>query len=127
MHWHDSSWKDVYWDKNKNKDKHVSAHDIDFSLRHNCGSPQHRSDKYKARRKVQGIRDLAYEARALIQREHEHRFFSAVAGTSHFKFSSLKNSKHAVLLAGLPATTSPQTLEDLRKKLPNCTCVYRDN
>ena len=117
------TWKDAYWDKNRNKDKHVSAHDIDFSLCHNCGFPQHCSDKCKARQKLQGIRDLAYEASGLIQREHKHRLLSGVAGTSHFKLSSPKNTKHAVLLARIPATTSPETLEDARKKLPNGTCV----
>ena len=47
-----------------------------------------------------------------------------MAGISHFKLNAPKNTKYAALLAGLPATTSPETLEDLRKKLPNCTIVY---
>ena len=33
-------------------------------------------------------------------------FFFAVAGTSDFKLSSPKNTKHAFFLAGFPATTS---------------------
>ena len=47
-----------------------------------------------------------------------------MAGISHFKLNAPKNTKHAALLAGLPATTSPEMLEELRKKLPNCTIVY---
>ena len=47
--WRDSSSKDAYLDKNRNKDKHGSASDVDYSLCHHCGSPQHRSDECKAR------------------------------------------------------------------------------
>ena len=126
----DDRWNSNDWNNSSKKSSQNDSTRIDYTPCFHCGDPCHNADSCTRdvyRNKDNVIKDVSFESRRLLEREREHNFFTFGFGDhlkDKFDLTAPSNTKHALLLAGFPATTSPHVFKDIQQRLDNCVSVF---